>query len=124
MLKRSLVNAAKEILPKKKRERKQSWMTDEILNMMDVRKKHKGTDKYKEIDNEIRHKCKEAKEDWLNGKCKEIEDLEKEHKSKEMHSKVKEMTNKGKSKSGSSCICDKNGKMLFDEEDVTNRWVE
>ena len=29
-----------------------------------------------------------------------------------------------RSKSGTNCIRDKNGKMLFDSNDVINRWVE
>ena len=38
--------------------------------------------------------------------------------------KVKEMSTKKRSKSGTNCIRDKNGKMLFDSNDVINRWVE
>ena len=91
---------------------------------MQERKKHKGTEKYKEIDKEIRHMYKERKEAWWNEKCKEIEKLERKHKTKEMHAKVKEMATKIRSTSGTNCIRDKNGKMLFDSNDVINRWVE
>ena len=123
-LKNCLVNSAKKILPKKKKVKRKSWMNDEILKLMEERKKHKGKTKYKEIDQQIKRKCKEAKEIWWNMKCSEIENLEKEHKTKEMHDKVKEMSNKRRSNQGSNCICDKNGQMLFDAEDITNRWVE
>ena len=68
--------------------------------------------------------CKERKEAWWNEKCKEIEELERKHKTKEMHAKVNEMSTKKRSKSGTNCIRDKNGKMLFDSNDVINRWVE
>ena len=57
-------------------------------------------------------------------KSKEIEELERKHKTKEMHAKVKEISSKKRSKSGTNCIRDKNGKMLFDSTDVINRWVE
>ena len=60
----------------------------------------------------------------MNNKCKEFEDLDKRHKSREMRKKIKEVTNKRKSRAGNNCIKDKLGKMLFDTEDVTNRWVE
>ena len=123
-LKNCLVQSAKKILPKKKKVKRKSWMNDEILKLMEDRKKHKGTAKYKEIDKQIRKRCKEAKETWWNMKCGEIESLEREHKSKEMHDKVKEMCNKRRSNQGNNCISDKNGKMLFDSEEVTNRWVE
>ena len=37
-------------------------------------------------------------------KCKEIEELERKHKTKEMHAKVKEMSTKKGSKSGTNVI--------------------
>ena len=62
--------------------------------------------------------CKERKEAWWNEKCKEIEKLE------QMHAKVKEMSTKKRSKSGTNCMRDKNWKMVFDSNDVINRWIE
>ena len=85
MLKTRMVPAAKNVPPKKDRVKRKSWMTNEILQRMQERKKHKGTEKYKEIDKEIRHMCKERKEAWWNEKCKEIEELERKHKTKTMH---------------------------------------
>ena len=73
----------------------------------------KGTDKYKEIDKEIRHMCKERKEAWWNEKCKEIEELERKHNTKEMHSKLKEMSTKKRSKSGTNCIRHKHGENVI-----------
>ena len=93
---------------------------------MQERKKHKGTETYKEIDKEIRHNimCKGRKGAWWNEKCKEIEELERKLKTKEMHANVKEMSTKKRSTSGTNCIRNKNRKMLFDSNDVINRWVE
>ena len=68
--------------------------------------------------------CKKRKEAWWYEKCKEIEELERKHKTKEMHAKVKEMSTKKRSKSGINCIRNKYGKMLFDLNDLINRWVE
>ena len=68
--------------------------------------------------------CKERKEAWWNETCNEIEEFERKHKTKEVHAKVKEMSTKKRSKSGTNCIRDKNAKMLFDSNDVINRWVE
>ncbi len=84
-----MVPAAKNVPPKKDRVKRKSWMTNEILQKMQERKKHKGTEKYKEIDKEIRHMCKERKETWWNEKCKESGELERKQKTKEMHAKVK-----------------------------------
>ena len=59
----------------------------------------------------------------LNEQCEEIESLEKQHKTKEMYDKVKELTKKCTLKGGGS-ILDKNGKILFDQEEIDKRWVE
>ena len=77
-----MVQAAKKVLPWKDRLKRKSRMTNEILQKMQESKKHKGTKKYKEIDKEIRHMCKERKEAWWNEKCEEIEELERKHKTK------------------------------------------
>ena len=63
------------------------------------------------------------KENWLNEQCEEIESLEKQHKTKEMYDKVRELTKNVHLKGGGS-ITDKNGKILFDQEEIDKRWVE
>ena len=93
ILKTSMVQAAKKVLPKKDRVKRKSWMTNEILQTMLERKKCNGTETYIEIDKEIRHMCKERKEAWWNERYNEIEELERKHKTKEMHAKMKEMSN-------------------------------
>ena len=92
-LKTSTEQAAHKVLPKEDRVKRKFWMTNEILQKGQERKKREGTEKYKEIDNAIWHMCTEEKEAWWNEKCKEIEELEQKHKTKEMHAKVKEIVN-------------------------------
>ena len=41
-----------------------------------------------------------------------------------MHNKVKELTSKNTKKKASGCIKDKNGNILFDQEEIGARWVE
>ena len=53
----SMVQAVTKVLPKKDRVKRKSWMTNEILQKMQERKKRKGTEKHKEIDEKIRHNC-------------------------------------------------------------------
>ena len=60
---------------------------------------------------------------FCNEQCEEIECLEKQHKTKEMYDKVKELNKKCTLKGGGS-ITDKNGKILFDQEEIDKRWVE
>ncbi|GFR66208.1 craniofacial development protein 2 [Elysia marginata] len=47
-LKTAVTETNESMLPKAKRERKQAWMKEEILELMKERKKYKGTGKYKE----------------------------------------------------------------------------
>ena len=56
------LQSAHEILPKKKRQAKQPWMTDEILLMMSERRKQKrGSTKYKKLNDKIDKECRVAK---------------------------------------------------------------
>ena len=41
-----------------------------------------------------------------------------------MHNKVKELTSKNTKKKASGCIKDKNGNILFNQEEIAARWVE
>ena len=101
-------------------------MTKEILELMEERKQCKFVDleKYKEIDKNIIRACRKAEDEWLNQQCQEIENLERQFKSKEMHKKVRELANKKKSTRGNGCIKNKDGQILFDEEEIAARWVE
>ncbi|GFO08669.1 endonuclease-reverse transcriptase [Plakobranchus ocellatus] len=78
-LKRSITEAAEEEIPTKERKTKQKWMTEDILNLMDKRRKAKGEQgEYESIHREVRRKCEEAKEAWLNEKCQEIVKLQRQ----------------------------------------------
>ena len=100
-------------------------MTDEILTKMKERKAEKrGSKPYNEMDKEMRKMYDSAKEQWYNENCKETERLEKEHRSRELHNKVKELTNRGKRGTRNACITNKNGEMLFEEEAIQERWCE
>ena len=120
-----IIAAQDKVLPKKKKKKDQIWMTEDILEMMKERREKKGTPEYKRIATVIKKRCKERKEEWYNSLCKEVEDLEKSHKMKEMHKKVKEMTDRKRGiKTSSGCIKDRNGRILFDKKEVAKQWVE
>ena len=125
-LKESMTKAAEEVLPKKKRVQKQPWMTKEILEKMEKRKIAKSLDpeKYNQLKKEVERECIKAKDEWWNGKCEEVEELESKHESRAMHKKIKEITGQGFRKRGSNCIKSKDGKMLFDEDEIKTRWEE
>ena len=121
-MKTALTEAGKNTVPVKKRRAKQSWMTNEILDTMDKRKQAKNNDVlYAEVDSDISRKCKLAKEKWWNNKCDDKERLEAMNRHQEMHDKIKEITGTKKKSKGSECIKDKEGNMLFNENDIKKR---
>ena len=125
-VKQSIKSSLNTVLPRKANRKKRKWMTDHILNLMENRKQFKNSDKdeYNRLNKQINLACKEAKEKWLVNKCEEVEQLEKQYKSREMHNKVKELTSKNTKKKASGCIKDKNGNILFNQEEIAARWVE
>ena len=68
-----ITDSANNILGKY-RQKKQRWITDELLDMCDLRRKLKKNkfetgSTYKEINSQIKRAMKKAKEDWVNRKC-------------------------------------------------------
>ena len=56
-------------------------------------------------------------------KC-EVETLQSQQKTREMHVKIKEVTGQGRKQKGGIYIKDKNGYMLFDENEIKKIWKE
>ena len=125
-VKQSIKSSLNAVLPRKSNRKKQNWMADHILNLMENRKQFKNTDKdeYNSLNKQINLVYKEAKEKWLVNQCEEVEQLEKQYKSREMHNKVKELASKHTKTIASGCIKDKNGNILFNQEKIAARWVE
>ena len=101
------------ILPRIKREAKQPWMTTEILDLMKDRKYHKGKPTYREIDEVIKRKCKDAIEAWYNDKCAEIESLAKSNNHCRMYEKIQHFMTE-KNVSSGSYIKNESGDILFE----------
>ena len=124
IIKKCMNKALTTVIPIKKKKKQANWMNNEILQLMKDRKSLKNRPQaYNEKDKEIRAKCKQAKETFWNTKCEEIERLEREHKSREMHKKIKETT-ESKTYNIGGCIKDKEGNILFEEEEIEKRWME
>ena len=101
--------------------KKKPWVT-ELLDINDKRrvlKREKNspgkTNKYREINKEIRTGMKEAKEKWIEEQCNEIEDNLNKNNSKRAFQVVKDLTSE---KNGRiKAIQDKSGKCLTEERD-------
>ena len=124
VFKEALVETAKETIPKKTKQSKNKWMTEEILRMILRRQAipQRNSDEYKQLHREIRKKCREAKEEWLKNECAEIE-KGKETDTKAMHKRIKDLTG-AQTCSSSGCIRSKDGTIITEKYDILERWTE
>ena len=113
----------------KHRHKKKPWVTIELLDMCDRRRVLKrgknspeGTNKYREINKEIRTGMKEAKEKWIEEQCIEIEDNLNKNSSKRAFQVIKDLTSEKKGRINT--IQDKSGKCLTEKRKIINRWTE
>ena len=80
--------------------RKKTWITAEILDLCDKRRELRknrfepgGSEKYKEVNNNIKKCMKKAKENWISVvQCSEIEDNLGKNNSKRAYQLVKDLT--------------------------------
>lgn len=104
--------------------KKRDWMTPEILDLMEKRRRLKRDEtKYKEINKVIRKKCREAKEEWMAEKCNEIEALQEKYDTFNVHKKVKEITDQTR-KHPATVLKDANKQIIIGIEGKLKRWTE
>ena len=109
-------------------EAKKPWITEEMLEKMEERRKwkHQATEyarkEYKRLNNELRRTTDKAKETWWTEQCNELDELQKQGRYDILYNRVKDLTKKkGKS---STTVKDKNGELLSSPDDVRERWRE
>ena len=80
----AVTETASEILCKH-RQKKKTWVTAETLNLCDKRRELRKkrfepevSDKYKEVNNNIKRCTKKAKENWIGKQCSEVEENRRE----------------------------------------------
>jgi len=122
-----VTGAALEHLGKKKKVKK-PWINEEILQKCDDRRTLKrqrfnddeSAKKYREVNNDLNKGIKLAKEAWINEQCKNIENCYNHNNTKAAFAIVKELTTEWKPKC--FVVEDKDGNLLTQAEDVTERW--
>ena len=103
----------------KKRPAKKPWVTEEIIKLMDERKKWKrvntevGKKMYRALNNRLRSTDK-AREIWYKTKCDEIDQNIKEGKSGIAYRLAKEVTGKQQGAKRTQAIMDENGLLQTD----------
>lgn len=99
-------------------------MTDEILLLMNERRKHKNkTDSniYEDIQRLIRSKIRIAKNEWLHRKCSEIEQLQNQHADFKLHKKLKESAGIYK-KIRPTITVNNNNQIVLETKEKINVW--
>ena len=101
-------------------EEKKPLVTAEILALCDKRRelrkkrfKTEGSEKYKEVNNNIKRCMKKAKENWIGEQCSEIEKNLRKNNSKWAYQLVKDLTTVKQGKA--TTIQDHSGKCLTEE---------
>ena len=103
-------------IPGKHCQKKKPWITAEILDLCDkrreLRKKRfdsEGSEKYKEVNNNIKRCMKKAKESWIGEQCSESEENLRKNNSKRAYQLVKDLTTVKQGKT--TTVQDRSGKM-------------
>uniref|UniRef100_A0A8D8VTC7 Craniofacial development protein 2 n=1 Tax=Cacopsylla melanoneura TaxID=428564 RepID=A0A8D8VTC7_9HEMI len=123
LLQETVIEIKKEHLARDTRKKK-SWMTDEILALMDKRRQNKAIrDEYQRIHKEIRRKIRTAKDEEKKEKCQEIEELQRMHDDFNVHRKVKEVAGLVKKGTGGK-LTDRDGRIIINLEEKKAEWKE
>ena len=127
---KEVMNQAAATVIGKKRTVKKPWITAEMLDKSDERRKLKGKrkqsdeemEKYKEENKAVKKEIRNAKEKWINEECEIIENHLRRN-PKKAYETVKNLT-EDKKRNVSTVIEGKDGKLLSEAEDVLRRWQE
>ena len=129
----AVTETAREILGKhrqnKKQKTKKNWVTADILNLCDrrreLRKKRfepEESEKYREVNNNIKRCMKKAKENWIGEQCKKIEENLRKDNSMRAYQHVKDLTTVKIGKA--TAVQDRSGKCFTEEWKILNLWTE
>ena len=118
----TVIETASEILGKH-RQKKKTWVTADIFYLCDGRRElgkkrfePEGSEKYREVNNNIKRCMKKAKENWIGEQCSEIEENLRKSNSKKVYQLVKDLITMKKGKATNVQDC--SGKSLTKERDI------
>lgn len=123
-IKTILKELSDKVLGKHKFEPRKPWMTQNILEMINERNglRKEDYEKYKQLKNKITEECRKAKNIWLEENCKEIEYCLRKNNTDRAYTKVKSL--QPTTRTRSNIVKNKEGKLLFENEQVSDRWKE
>lgn len=123
-IKECMKQTGDEILGKHIYQPRKPWMTENILEMIKQRNEARKTDQvlYKKIKNQITELCRKAKDEWLKNNCEEIQYCLMKNSIDKAYNKVKSLQYSPRTRS--NIVKDKEGRTLFENEKVAERWKE
>ena len=80
------------------------------------------SEKYREVNNNIKRCMKKAKENWIGEQCSEIEENLRKNNSRGAYQLVKDLTTVKQGEA--TTVQDCSGKCLREEREILNRWTE
>ncbi|KAL1447016.1 hypothetical protein WDU94_015647 [Cyamophila willieti] len=105
-------------------EKRKSWMTNKILELMEQRKRNKqNPPEYKRIHTIIRKEIREAKEKEKMEQCEEIEWYQSHYDNFNVHRKVREVAGNFR-KNNSGKITDEEGNLIITKEEKKKVWEQ
>lgn len=119
-----ILQSAEEVLGKRERKKKNAWITEEILELMDERREQKNKDeqKYREIQKKIKKAVKKAKEEYYLKSCEEIEGLIEKHDEFHLHKKLKETAGIYRPRKP-YIMRNSDGDIILEEESMIKEWT-
>ena len=125
----SIQKAMSGTIPLKQTARK-PYITTQTLELADKKralKMHRdesrqAKEEYKKACNEVRQAARRDKERWLEERCREIQQMAKEKRSKQTYKLIKQINKDWQPQQ--RAIKNKDGKLLYEEEEIRERWTE
>ena len=117
--------AGMKTIPKKKKCKKEKWLSEEALQIAVKRQagKSKGKkERYTHLNAVFQRISRRYKKAFLSDQCKEIEEINRMGKTRDLFKKIRDTKGTFHPKMGS--IKDRNGKDLIEEENIKKRWQE
>ena len=81
-----------------------------------------GSEKYGEVNNNVKRCMKKAKENWIREQYREIKESLRKNNSKRAYQLVKYLTTVKQGKA--TTVQDRSGKCLAEKREILNRWTE
>ena len=115
--------AAIKTIPKKKKRKKEKWLSEEALQIAKKRREAKGKrekERYIHLNAEFQRLASRNKKAFLSDQCKEIEESNRKGKPRDLFKKTRDIKRTLHAKMGiTKC---RNGMNLTEAEDIKKRW--